>query len=190
MYKEYRELSRTDAVETLYQDMAARHRSRFRSIHVSTPPRHNDALDWLLTGISTNRFSRSLRLRRPPISAAPTSSSSSPRTSSSPCPTASTRPLASSSLPSDHPPSKCPIRQWGGTCGDDISGSYSGLRGSVVCLQQIKAWISGESRKMGIGFMCTVISVFLSVWKVFLLNTVITIQLSPNKLHISLPRSI
>jgi ribosomal protein L20A (L18A) len=35
MYKEYREMSRTDAVEAMYQDMAARHRSRFRSIHVS-----------------------------------------------------------------------------------------------------------------------------------------------------------
>ncbi|TGZ82027.1 ribosomal protein L18ae [Ascodesmis nigricans] len=34
MYKEYRELTRTDAVETLYQDMAARHRARFRSIHI------------------------------------------------------------------------------------------------------------------------------------------------------------
>lgn len=34
MYKEYREMSRTDAVEALYQDMAARHRSRFRAIHV------------------------------------------------------------------------------------------------------------------------------------------------------------
>jgi large subunit ribosomal protein L18Ae len=43
MYKEYREMSRTDAVEALYSDMAARHRARFRSIHVSyreqrTPP--------------------------------------------------------------------------------------------------------------------------------------------------------
>ena len=34
MYKEYRELSRADAVKSLYQDMAARHRARFRSIHV------------------------------------------------------------------------------------------------------------------------------------------------------------
>ncbi|CAZ81305.1 unnamed protein product [Tuber melanosporum] len=34
MYKEYRELSRTDAVQSLYQDMAARHRARFRSIHI------------------------------------------------------------------------------------------------------------------------------------------------------------
>ncbi|MCJ1296167.1 60S ribosomal protein L20 [Xylographa carneopallida] len=34
MFKEYREMSRTDAVEALYQDMAARHRARFRSIHV------------------------------------------------------------------------------------------------------------------------------------------------------------
>ncbi|KAF8474238.1 ribosomal L18ae/LX protein domain-containing protein [Kalaharituber pfeilii] len=34
MYKEYRELSRTAAVDALYQDMAARHRARFRSIHI------------------------------------------------------------------------------------------------------------------------------------------------------------
>ena len=34
MYKEYREMSRTDAVQALYQDMAARHRARFRSIHI------------------------------------------------------------------------------------------------------------------------------------------------------------
>ncbi|KAI5850698.1 ribosomal L18ae/LX protein domain-containing protein [Tricharina praecox] len=34
MYKEYREMSRAQAVDALYQDMAARHRSRFRSIHV------------------------------------------------------------------------------------------------------------------------------------------------------------
>jgi len=34
MYKEYRQLSRTDAVHSLYQDMAARHRARFRSIHI------------------------------------------------------------------------------------------------------------------------------------------------------------
>ncbi|KAJ9611762.1 60S ribosomal protein L20B [Cladophialophora chaetospira] len=34
MYKEYREMSRTDAVHALYQDLAARHRARFRSIHI------------------------------------------------------------------------------------------------------------------------------------------------------------
>ncbi|KAF2758708.1 60S ribosomal protein L20 [Pseudovirgaria hyperparasitica] len=34
MYKEFREMSRTDAVDALYQDMAARHRSRFRQIHI------------------------------------------------------------------------------------------------------------------------------------------------------------
>ncbi|SRR6266702_230004 len=34
MYKEFRELTRADAVKSLYQDMAARHRARFRSIHV------------------------------------------------------------------------------------------------------------------------------------------------------------
>ena len=39
MYKEFRELSRADAVKSLYQDMAARHRARFRSIHASSVPR-------------------------------------------------------------------------------------------------------------------------------------------------------
>lgn len=34
MYKEYREMSRCEAVEAMYQDLAARHRARFRSIHV------------------------------------------------------------------------------------------------------------------------------------------------------------
>lgn len=38
MYKEYREMSRSDAVDALYQDMAARHRSRFRQIHVRRSP--------------------------------------------------------------------------------------------------------------------------------------------------------
>lgn len=34
MYKEFRELTRADAVEAMYQDMAARHRARFASIHI------------------------------------------------------------------------------------------------------------------------------------------------------------
>ena len=34
MYREYREMSRADAVQSLYQDMAARHRARFRTIHI------------------------------------------------------------------------------------------------------------------------------------------------------------
>ncbi|KAF8526574.1 ribosomal L18ae/LX protein domain-containing protein [Hysterangium stoloniferum] len=34
MYKEFRELTRADAVRSMYQDMAARHRARFRSIHI------------------------------------------------------------------------------------------------------------------------------------------------------------
>lgn len=62
MYKEYREMSRTDAVEALYQDMAARHRARFRSIHVCTSYA-------LCTGIRTDvaigRFSKLLRSKRP-----------------------------------------------------------------------------------------------------------------------------
>ncbi|KAI9219063.1 60S ribosomal protein L20-like protein [Blastocladiella britannica] len=34
MYKEYRELTRTEAVFACYQDMAARHRARFRSVQI------------------------------------------------------------------------------------------------------------------------------------------------------------
>ncbi|KAG2237074.1 hypothetical protein INT48_001842 [Thamnidium elegans] len=34
MYKEYRALRRVEAVETCYQDMAARHRARFRSVQI------------------------------------------------------------------------------------------------------------------------------------------------------------
>lgn len=34
MYKEFRELTRADAVEALYKDMAGRHRTRFGSIHI------------------------------------------------------------------------------------------------------------------------------------------------------------
>lgn len=38
MYKEYREMSRCEAVESMYQDMAARHRARFRSVSVCFSP--------------------------------------------------------------------------------------------------------------------------------------------------------
>ena len=59
MYKEYREMSRTDAVEAMYQDMAARHRARFRSIHVGV---FDELKKW--PGASANhgpfRFSKSL----------------------------------------------------------------------------------------------------------------------------------
>ncbi|KAJ3115486.1 60S ribosomal protein L20 [Phlyctochytrium bullatum] len=34
MYKEFRELTRTDAVAACYQDMASKHRARFSSIHI------------------------------------------------------------------------------------------------------------------------------------------------------------
>lgn len=34
MYKEYRDLTRADAVESCYQDMAARHRARFHAIQI------------------------------------------------------------------------------------------------------------------------------------------------------------
>jgi len=34
MYKEFREMTRSAAVDACYKDMAARHRARFRSIHI------------------------------------------------------------------------------------------------------------------------------------------------------------
>lgn len=80
-------MSRTEAVDALYQDMAARHRSRFRSIQVGF--RSLVIFDAFL--MRYRRSSRSSRSRRPTTSAVPTSSSSSPRTSSSLFPTASTR---------------------------------------------------------------------------------------------------
>jgi len=79
MYKEYREMSRTEAVDSLYQDMAARHRSRFRSIHVCSTSR-----SWLyLHAYYSIRSSRLLRLRSPPTSSALTSSNCSRRASAS-----------------------------------------------------------------------------------------------------------
>lgn len=73
-------MSRTEAVEALYQDMAARHRARFRSIHVCTIPPLS-LREWQ-PGMSSNklttpiRSSVSLSSRSPTMSSAPTSSSS------------------------------------------------------------------------------------------------------------------
>jgi ribosomal protein L20A (L18A) len=109
MYKEYREMSRVAAVDALYQDMAARHRSRFRSVQVSTPQSRIPSI--LLT---LPRSSRSLSSRRPTTSADRTSSSSSSRTSSSRCPTASTRrPERRSSPPPAHPLSSKRVSHYG-----------------------------------------------------------------------------
>jgi hypothetical protein len=58
-------MSRTDAVEALYSDMAARHRARFRSIHVSrsqqdtVPVRLDDAdNDYRSSALSSWRRTR------------------------------------------------------------------------------------------------------------------------------------
>ena len=110
-------MSRTDAVEALYQDMAARHRSRFGSIHVrfSNQPR--------LELYSNNfyRSSRLLRSRTTTASAAPTSSSSSRRTSSSLCPTALVARLArrSSLTLAPRPLLKCIVLGLGLECVDE-----------------------------------------------------------------------
>lgn len=79
MYKEYREMSRTDAVEQLYQDMAARHRARFRSINVcgSNLTQTPKVLQFSFRSL------KSWRSRRLPISAALISSSLLRRTSNS-----------------------------------------------------------------------------------------------------------
>lgn len=106
MYKEFRELSRADAVHACYQDMAARHRARFRSVQVRLAPAESkhSRLALELTFPSNFRSSVSPRSRRPPTSAAPTLSSSLLPTFASPFPTASSRAAASSS-PTDHRPS-------------------------------------------------------------------------------------
>lgn len=109
MYKEYREMSRTDAVEAMYQDMAARHRSRFRSIHVCYAHMLISLGDARRQFSQIYRSSKSSSSRRPMTSSAHTLSSSSPRISNSLFLTAFLRPPALSSLSeSDHPPStKC-----------------------------------------------------------------------------------
>lgn len=91
-------MSRTDAVVALYQDMAARHRSRFRSIHVCPSRSRANRITYKLY-----RSSRSSSSRRLPTSSAHTSSNSSPRTSDSLFLTVSPRqPAASFSSASDH----------------------------------------------------------------------------------------
>lgn len=81
MYKEFRELSRADAVHACYQDMAARHRARFRSIQVRARNfRHFCCLPDCMryfrspSHTSLSRYSEWPRLRRLPMSADPTSS--------------------------------------------------------------------------------------------------------------------
>ncbi|KAL7003968.1 60S ribosomal protein L20B [Cystobasidiomycetes sp. EMM_F5] len=64
MYKEFRELSRADAVKACYQDMAARHRARFRSVQVSTAASLSRAccghvkklIAWSLGATNAHRF--------------------------------------------------------------------------------------------------------------------------------------
>lgn len=97
-------MSRTDAVDALYSDMAARHRARFRSIHVRFFVgiyRTANGQAMLTCG---DRSFVSSRLRRPTMSSALTSSSSSRRTSASPSPTASPRLLAPRSSARTDPP--------------------------------------------------------------------------------------
>lgn len=78
MYKEFRDLSRADAVKSLYQDMSARHRARFRSIHV-----RSELFDPFNVLTCSCRFSVSLRLRRPMTFVVLTSSNSSRQDSNS-----------------------------------------------------------------------------------------------------------
>lgn len=75
MYKEFRELTRANAVKSLYQDMAARHRARFRSIHVRTLSFRVG--DQALTIYITRRFFVSWKLKRRRMSGGRTSNSSS-----------------------------------------------------------------------------------------------------------------
>ena len=102
MYKEYREMSRTDAVQALYQDLAARHRARFRSIQVSS------SLTCCIRAklMAICRFSRSLKSRRLPTFADHISNRYCRRISASLCHTVFPRlSRRRSSLPTGHQPS-------------------------------------------------------------------------------------
>ena len=104
MYKEFRELSRVDAVKSLYQDMAARHRARFRSIHVC-----HDSVFFPYQPIHIilhARSSVSWKSKKLKIFAAPTSNSCLCPTSSSLCPIGSPR-RARHSLLTARPLSEC-----------------------------------------------------------------------------------
>lgn len=84
MYKEYREMSRTDAVEAMYQDMAARHRSRFRSIHVRSSTFADQKNMLTITSDPQGCWAREDRRREAPLHQAtphqgPQIPSSSPR---------------------------------------------------------------------------------------------------------------
>lgn len=68
MYKEYRELSRADAVKSMYQDMAARHRARFRSIHVGLHVYYGQCFSYQLCQIlRVVEIEKSEDVRRPYI---------------------------------------------------------------------------------------------------------------------------
>lgn len=97
MYKEFRELTRADAVKSLYQDMAARHRARFRSIHVRT---FSFVLELAHLGSdhTSCRFFALWRLKRRRISVGHTSNSSLSPSFASRFPTVLARPV----LPSSH----------------------------------------------------------------------------------------
>ena len=77
MYKEFRELTRADAVKSLYQDMAARHRARFRSIHVRFFFFWTGGLPVQALTIFSCRFFASWKLKRRRMSGGRTSNSSS-----------------------------------------------------------------------------------------------------------------
>lgn len=60
-------MSRTEAVEALYQDMAARHRSRFRSIHVCRHPSTTVSSSLTIPPDHQGRRGREVRGRPPPL---------------------------------------------------------------------------------------------------------------------------
>jgi len=102
MYKEYRELSRADAVKALYQDMAARHRARFRSIQVRFPYRIGE---WNADSIASCRSSVCRKSRRKTMFGGPILSNSWSPDYASRCRIAS--PTLSRHLPqTDRQPSK------------------------------------------------------------------------------------
>lgn len=121
LYKEFRELTRAAAVKSMYQDMAARHRARFASIHVRVCFYRPGKVAYRSPLYFICRFSRLLKFKRPRISDDHTSSNSLHQSCVSHCLTDALN-LWVSLLPTDHPPSTdlhiqvgcygCPMFLW------------------------------------------------------------------------------
>jgi len=108
MYKEYRELTRADAISACYLDLASRHRARFSNVHIIKVA--EVAGEENVKRVYTKQFLVKFFFspKASPISTNIfTAQTRTPR-SSSPCPTVSSAPPRRPSTPSSRPPAPTP----------------------------------------------------------------------------------